>query len=266
MGPHVCLLSAMLLAATPPEVPAEAPEPDAATAAPADKIDPGVSPVELIPKIELRHLFLKPHGGEGVNITTTRIDIGFLGRLMVRYELPLQTSRSSGAQVSGLGDMRLQLVTLLTSGPRQVSVAMVGVVLDTASQAPLGAGRQQLLFGAAGALKPLPFWLSYLLVQEQLSVDSSESRPDVNLLIIRFGNLAFGPLGNWIKLDLDTTVNFIDDKGRFFGTLEAGSLVIGRVGLFIRSGTQLIGARQLDYTLETGVRYLFRLGKGKLRD
>ena len=38
---------------------------------------------------------------------------------------------------------------------------------------------------------------------------------------------------------------------------------IGRVGLFVRSGTQLAGARQLDYSVHTGVRYLFRLGKSQ---
>jgi len=29
----------------------------------------------------------------------------------------------------------------------------------------------------------------------------------------------------------------------------------------MRAGTQLLGTRQVDYSLEAGVRYLFRLGR-----
>jgi len=43
------------------------------------------------------------------------------------------------------------------------------------------------------------------------------------------------------------------------GAMEAGRLLIGRIGLFIRGGTHIVGSRQLDYFVETGVRYLFRL-------
>ena len=60
---------------------------------------------------------------------------------------------------------------------------------------------------------------------------------------------------------MDATIDFRDDATtRLFVSVEAGRLLIGRVGLFIRGGTQAIGPRQLDYTLEAGVRYLFRLG------
>jgi hypothetical protein len=40
-------------------------------------------------------------------------------------------------------------------------------------------------------------------------------------------------------------------------------LVIGRVGLFARTGTQLAGPRLIDYTAIGGLRYLFKLEKGK---
>ena len=42
--------------------------------------------------------------------------------------------------------------------------------------------------------------------------------------------------------------------------LEVGRLLVGRVGMFMRAGTQALGPRQLDYSVEVGVRYLFRLG------
>ena len=31
----------------------------------------------------------------------------------------------------------------------------------------------------------------------------------------------------------------------------------------MRAGTQLLGTRQLDYSMEVGVRYLFRLSEGR---
>ena len=47
--------------------------------------------------------------------------------------------------------------------------------------------------------------------------------------------------------------------GRVYGLAEVGSLVIGRVGLFARVGTQLAGPAYVDYTVAAGFRYLFRL-------
>jgi hypothetical protein len=59
---------------------------------------------------------------------------------------------------------------------------------------------------------------------------------------------------------VNTTVDFPGGAaGRVYGLLEVGSLVVGRVGLFLRSGTQLVGPRLVDYSVAGGVRYLFRL-------
>ena len=98
-------------------------------------------------------------------------------------------------------------------------------------------------------------------VQEQASVAGASTRPDVNQLVARVGNIVFGPGFAWLKLDLDTVVDFAADQGRLFGKLEAGRLLVGRIGMFMRAGTQLLGTRQVDYSLEAGVRYLFRLGR-----
>jgi hypothetical protein len=38
-------------------------------------------------------------------------------------------------------------------------------------------------------------------------------------------------------------------------------LLVGRVGLFMRGGTQVLGPRAIDYSLEVGIRYLFRLAR-----
>jgi len=48
--------------------------------------------------------------------------------------------------------------------------------------------------------------------------------------------------------------------------LEVGSLVVGRVGLFVRAGTQVAGREELDHSLAGGVRYLFRLESGKPKE
>ena len=146
-----------------------------------------------------------------------------------------------------------------------MGVVIAGAILDTASQPPLGAGKKQLVFGGGAALKPLPWWLPYLLVQEQASVAGDAARPDINHLVVRVGNIAFGPRFAWLKLDFDTLIDFAQDRGQFFGKLEAGRLLFARVGLFMRVGTQLLGTRDVDYSLEVGVRYLFRLGKGQAK-
>jgi hypothetical protein len=225
----------------------------------------GVAPVELIPRLELRQAFGQLESGVKTRVTTLEIDIQFLDRLLLRYEGPLVVVSGPNGQVSGFGDAQISAVGMLAATPTFVGAVIGGIVLDTASQPPLGAGKKQLVLGGGVAFKPLPWWLPYLLVQEQVAVAGDSTRPDVNQLLVRLGNIAFGPGFAWLKLDLDTLVDFTQDRGQFFGRLEAGRLIFGRVGLFMRAGTQLLGTRDVDYTLEVGIRYLFRLGKGAAR-
>jgi hypothetical protein len=133
-------------------------------------------------------------------------------------------------------------------------------VLNTASQPQLGSGKPQVFLGGGAAIKPYRWWLCYGILQQQFSVGGDDTRPDINQFAARIGSILFGKQYNWLKLDLDTTVDFPGSvSGRLFGTVETGSLVIGRVGLFVRGGSQLVGQRQLEYTVSGGVRYLFRL-------
>jgi hypothetical protein len=223
----------------------------------------GVAPVELIPRLELRQSFVELHNGASAHTTTAEIDIGFLSRLLLRYQGPLRVVSGPNGQISGFGDAQIQLVGLLAWNRRFVVAAIAGAILDTASQPQLGEGKQQLVLGGAAAAKPFPWWLPYLIVQQQVSVAGDDARPDVNQLLARVGNIVFGKGYSWYKLDFDGLVDFAADRGRLYGTFEVGSLLIGRTGLFMRGGTQLLGAREVDYSLEVGVRYLFRLGTGK---
>jgi hypothetical protein len=268
MGTTAFMLCAALLAAEPGAAgfrPSTAgPEPGEAEIAEEPRGGAGVSPVELIPRIELRETFLRTPGGISSRGTTVELDLQFVNRVLLRYQAPIRIVSTPAGQVSGFGDLQLEAIAILASDALYVVGALLGGVLDTASQPPLGAGKDQIFFGGAAAYKPRPWWLPYIVAQEQLSIGGNSSRPDVNQLLVRIGNIFFGRQFNWLKLDLDTTVDFPGGAaGRFFGTLELGSLLIGRVGMFVRSGTQLLGERELDYSLEAGFRYLFRLERGK---
>jgi hypothetical protein len=222
-----------------------------------------ISPVELIPRIELRQSYLRLNNGITIDDATAEIDIQFLHRVLLQYVTPLRVMKTPTGQIAGLGDVQLQAVALLGATPRYIGAAIVGAIVDTASQPQLGAGKQQLLLGGGAAWKPRLWWLLYGLAQEQLSVGGDSNRPDVNQLFLRVGNVIFGKGFSWYKMDLDTTVDFRSSAGRFFGALEVGTLLVDRVGLFARAGTQLLGQRQVDYSLSGGVRYLFRLPYGK---
>ena len=235
----------------------EAPE----SAADEAKDGAGVAPVELIPRLELRQSFAQLPTGASLHVTTTEIDIQFLSRLLLRYEGKLAVASTPTGQVSGFGDAQLSAIGMLGASPRFVAVVIGGVILDSASQPPLGQGKKQVVLGGGAGMKPFRWWLPYVLVQEQVSVGGDSARPDINQLVARVGNIVFGPGYAWLKLDLDTLVDFEASAGSFYGKLEAGRLLVGRVGLFIRAGTQLLGTRQVDYTLEVGIRYLFRLAK-----
>ncbi len=223
----------------------------------------GVAPVELIPRLELRQSFVQLQSGAFAHVTTTEIDLDLFNRVLLRYQGPIRILSGPTGQISGFGDATIEAVVLLASSPRFLAVAIAGAVLDTASQPELGAGKQQLVLGGAAAVKPVRWWLPYLIVQEQVAVAGDAARPNVNLLLVRAGNIVFGKGFSWYKVDFDTVVDFAGDAGRLFGTLEVGRLLVGRIGMFMRSGTQLLGTRQVDYSLEVGVRYLFRLTEAK---
>jgi hypothetical protein len=257
MGSSILALAALLLAD--PTAPT--------TAAPADedeaKDSAGVAPVELIPRLELRQSFARINGSTSLHVTTAEIDIAFLRRVLLRYQGPIATLSGANGQTTGFGDSELHGIVLLASSRRLVAVAIVGGVFNTASEPALGAGKQQLIFGAAAAISPVRWWLPYLIVQEQVSVGGVAARPDVNALVVRLGNIVFARGFSWYKLDLDGVTDFERRAGRMFGQFEVGSLLVGRTGLFMRAGTQLLGTRVIDYSMEVGVRYLFRLSEGK---
>jgi hypothetical protein len=273
MGCSTSLLLAALLAADPNSSAPSAPAPNAAaTSGPAAeeaddeaKGEAGVAPVELIPRLELRQSFARLNGGASVHVTTAQIDIGFLNRVLLRYQGPIRTLTGPNGQVTGFGDSALQAIGRIVSTPRLVAVVIAGAVFDTASQPELGTGKTQLEFGAAAAISPVRWWLPYLIVQEQFSVAGAAARPDINVLVVRLGNIVFGRGFSWYKLDFDGVTDFERRGDRLLGTFEVGSLLVGRTGLFMRAGTELVGTgtRQLDYSMEAGVRYLFRLTKAK---
>lgn len=261
------IVSAIVLVSEP--VRAEAGAPAGQTAEERGLVDEqpltgaAVSPIELIPRLELRQSFARLAGGRGVHDTTAEMDIQFQDRMLLRYEGRVRVVEAGGNQTSGFGDTRLQTITIIATDPVYVAAVIAGVVLDTASQPPLGEGKQQVFLGGGAAFKPRLWWLTYLVVQEQFSVAGDATHPDVNQLLARFGNIVFARGFAWYKLDLDTVIDFQGDAGQLFGTLEMGRLLIGRVGLFMRGGTQLLGPRQINVSFEAGVRYLFRLGEGK---
>ncbi len=262
------VLGAALLAVDPAQASTANAPPQAPAAGAAEEAEiaeepaggAGVSPVELIPRLELRQAFTRLEGGVALHVTTAEVDIQFLRRILLRYQAPAVLMEAPAGQISGIGDLQLGLIGIVASNARTVWALIAGAVLDTATQPPLGAGKQQLVFGAGAAFKPYRWWLAYGVAQEQFSVAGNSARPDVNELATDLGSILFGKQYNWIKLDLMTTVDFPGSSvGRLYGLAEVGSLVTGRVGLFARAGTQLVGPRLVDYQMAAGVRYLFRL-------
>ena len=261
MGAASCLLYVVLLAKEPAA--GASPDPDEPSGEPEGGA--AVSPIEIIPRVELRQSFIQANNGPSIHDTVTELDIQFLRRILLRYQTPYRRVSTPEAQISGLGDIEVTALGILHATQTRLLALLAGTVLDTATQPELGTGKYQLAFGAGGAVKPRKFWIAYAVVQEQFSVGGSEARPDVNALTIRLGSILFGKQYNWLRLDADTLVDFHNDKGRLFGTIEVGSLLIGRVGMFVRTGTQLLGQRQVDYSLAAGFRYLFKLDQDQAK-
>jgi hypothetical protein len=263
MGPQALLVIAGLVFAEAGTPAATAPPADAGSSDAAEW-SAGVSPIDLVPRLELRQSYLRSEGGASFHDTTAELDIQFLNRLLLRYQLAGRVFANPDGQSTGIGDVEVDLFGIVASTSKVLIALIAGAVLDTATQPQLGAGKQQLILGGGAAIKPRPWFLAYGIAQEQFAVAGNSARPDVNRLDARVGAIVFGRLYNWLKVDLDPTVDFPrGPTARLFGTLEVGSLIAGRVGLFLRTQTQLVGKGELEYSLTAGIRYLFRLEKGK---
>ena len=191
-----------------------------------------MSPVELIPRLELRQVFTKLESGAAVHDTILELDIQFLRRVLLRYQSPARIIETPMGQVAGLGDMQFGLVVIVGSTPRFVAALLAGAELNSATQPALGSGKLQPIFGLGAAFKPYRWLLVYAVAQQQFSVSGASNRPDTNQLATDVGSILFGKDFNWLKLDVQTTVDFPGGAvGRVYGLAEVGSLVIGRVGL-----------------------------------
>ena len=199
MSAASCLLCVVLLAK---DVPAGSNE-EADDVAQEPEGGAGVSPIEIIPRIELRHSTVQLKNGPSIHDTTAEIDIQFVRRLVLRYQAPRRTVSSPEAQISGIGDVQVDAIGILDTTPHRLLALLAGTVLDTATAPPLGTGKYQLSFGGGAALKPRPFWIAYAVAQEQFSVGGDDARPDINTLVIRLGSVLFGRQYNWLKLDAD---------------------------------------------------------------
>jgi hypothetical protein len=258
------LLCVLLLAREPATDPAQKEE-EAGDVAQEPEGGAGVSPIEIIPRIELRQSTLRLNNGLTVHDTTAEIDIQFVRRLVLRYQAPYRSITTPGGRVTGVGDTQVDALGIVQATPHLLFGLLAGGIIDTAAAPALGAGKYQISLGAAGAIKPRRFIITYVVATELFSVGGDEARPDVNRFAVRAGAILFGRQYNWLKLDLDGVADFIDDEARLLGTFEAGGLLIGRVGLFVRTGTQLLGQRELDWSLSAGFRYLFKLEQGRGR-
>jgi len=262
-GP-VLLIAALLAADQPPPASTGPPDNNGGDVAEEPQGGAGVTPIEIVPRLELRHSFQRLQNGVALHETTTEMDIQFVQRLLLRLQIPYRTLETPAGQVSGPGDIQLGILAIVDSSAKYLVALLGGIVLDSATQPVLGTGKQQPYVGGGAAIKLARWILAYGVVQEQWSVGGDSSRPKINQLTGDLGAVVFGRQYNWLKVDLFPTVSFPGGaSGQLSGLLEAGSLLIGRVGLFVRVGTQLAGDRQLDYSVAGGIRYLFRLSKGK---
>ncbi|MES1165253.1 MAG: hypothetical protein ABUR63_05830 [Verrucomicrobiota bacterium] len=263
--PLAIILCAAVVAAEPArQAPADAADANDPTAEAETAAEPaggeGVSPIELIPRLELRQAFTKLESGATVHDTILELDIQFLRRVLLRYQSPARIVDTPMGQVAGLGDMQVGLVVIVGSTPRFVAALLAAAELNSATQPALGSGKLQPILGVGAAFKPYRWWLAYAVAQQEFSVAGASNRPDTNQLATDVGSILFGKDFNWLKLDLQTTVDFPGGAvGRLYGVAEVGSLVIGRVGLFARAGMQLAGPAYVDYNMAAGFRYLFRL-------
>src|SRR5436190_15668497 len=113
-GSLLCTTLWMAEPVAPPTVP---PQDESEEVAAEPQGGAAVSPVELIPRLELRQSFRAQANGNSVSDTSTEVDIEFLQRVLLRYEGTHRILSSAGTQTSGLADTRVLAIAMLVARP-----------------------------------------------------------------------------------------------------------------------------------------------------
>ena len=224
----------------------------------------GSDPSEMITRLEIREEYLSLPDNGYLNQVYLRGDYAPNENLAFRLQLPLAAGRQEDlGNHFGLGNMTLGSAGKLILNEKLSWIMGIDFTLDTATQAALGSGWNQIMPSTALVFKPTPFWIFNATYQYigSFGGDHNNTQPSIDESTIRLGALYNFPNGYWVYLDPRI---YIDHTQKYavsvFPEGEAGKVVAPDVEVWLRGGGRAAGNgrdERMGWVAETGIRYFF---------
>lgn len=183
------------------------------------------------------------------------------GRARLSVELPFAVTDSTGHRESGLADLTVRYGRILHLDRRKAFAASLGLVVPSAAEDPLGAGKWSLEPGASAIFFLSREWIFAPSLKQTISIAGDSARADLNLSALDFYVVWRSPsLTQWVIVDPAFAWNWEKDSRQLSGvtTLTYGHL-LGRTGesvwsAYVKPGVGWGDGRAADWSLEAGLK------------
>ena len=172
--------------------------------------------------------------GQHRQLLIGRYDSRFRKALILRFELPAVRSDNGLNATAGLGDAYGQFLLVPYASGRFALVTGSGLLLPTATDQRLGAGKW-MLAPVAAPLWRLSRGLAYLKLQNFTSVAGDSNRPDVNYLLVTPTLIHAVGRAWWVLADTETKTNWrANQETGVKSGLQLGRRIDAGVALWVK--------------------------------
>jgi hypothetical protein len=220
-------------------------------------------PTDFSVRGELRNEYVDLQDGGGENMIVPRVDYAYSPAVSFRVEAPLVTSGpdlAGGNNQSGFGDLLLRGSYRAWEAPGYAAVVGAELILDTASHASIGDGKDVLApLAFASVNLPRHDSVVFPLIQYYFTLGGDDSRPDVHYTSIKSALLTRWSKGYYTIVEPQLVIDH-ERADKLGLTLEGelGRFLNRRLALWGRPGIGLYGddlPAVYNWNLQVGVRY-----------
>lgn len=221
-----------------------------------------IDPTDFKHRFDLRSEYID-YGTASMTLLVPRVEYAFSNSLALRAELPVSRyDAGSSDPASGIGNLLTRLAWRATRSEGYAMVVGSELILDTASNAALGSGKNVIAPFAFWALD-LPAMKSVFFpyVQHGRSVSGDSSRQDVHYTNLRTSLLTRWPARTYSFIEVNYWFDH-ERSNRYSSNVKAevGKFVSPKTGFYLRPGTGMSGTNErlgMKWSMEIGMRHFF---------
>ncbi|WP_199693568.1 hypothetical protein, partial [Sorangium cellulosum] len=209
--------------------------------------------------VELRNDYVSRGRNGFFNAAVIRGDYAFDRSFSLRADVPLVYAGGlEGKRNMGLGDVMIRPLVRAVGTPRFALLVGSDLVLDSATNRALGAGKNQvapLVQAYVRVARPARIGLQ---VQHAVSFGGDPRRDDIQVSVVRPFAVVELPRGFWVGPDQSFHFNHLGGP-RVVSTsvLEVGAELSERVQVYVDPGIQVSSQGAVDWLVTGAVRWAF---------